>query len=48
MSLAQARVEKTNTPAAETSTNQDSGENEENKEEEETSKALRRRVKRDN
>jgi hypothetical protein len=47
MSLVQARVEKTNTPAAETSTNQDSGENEENKGEE-TSKAPRRRVKRDN
>jgi len=47
MSLVQARVEKTNTPTAETSTNQDNGENEENKEEE-TLKAPRRRVKRDN
>ncbi|WJX47857.1 hypothetical protein P8452_34499 [Trifolium repens] len=42
-----ARVEKTKTPAAETSTNQGSAENEENKEEE-TSKGPRRRVKRDN
>ena len=43
-----ARVEKTNTPpVTETSTNQGNAENEEDKEEE-TSKAPRRRVKRDN
>lgn len=43
----QARVVKTDTPATETSTSQGDGENEEDKEEE-TSKAPRRRVKRDN
>lgn len=49
MSLVQARVAKpTNAPATETSASQgDDGENEENKEDE-TSKAPRRRVKRDN